>query len=138
MTTLAGRVRDERGLIGKIAILWLVLLALFVVAAIDTGSILYTRYKVADAADTASFEAASVYKETHDQRAALEAALAKVQELDPGARIPSKQGFVLNTQTGEVTVTVSKRSWTLLAGRIGFTKKYVKATATETNGPPTL
>jgi uncharacterized membrane protein len=134
----AGRAHDEQGLIGKIAILWLVLLALFIVAAIDTGSILYTRYKVADAADSASFEAASVYKDTHDQRAALAAALAKVEEVDPGARIPSKSGFVVNTQTGEVTVTVAKKSWTLLAGRIGFTQHYVKASATQTNGPPVL
>lgn len=127
--------RDERGLMGKIAILWLILLILLVIAAIDTGSILYTRYKVADAADGASFQAATVYNDTHNQRAALQAAVAKVKELTPGAHLTA---FKLDTKTGDVTVTITKKSWSLLAGRLPFTQKYVKVTETATNQPSTF
>ena len=135
MRSLAERARDERGLMGKIAILWLALLVLFVVAAIDTGSILYTRYKVADAADEASFEAATVYKDTRNQQVALQAALTKVKELTPGAHLAA---FKLDAKTGEVTVTVTKEAWSLLAARLPFTEEYVRATETATNGPPVL
>jgi Flp pilus assembly protein TadG len=137
MTSLAERARDERGLMGKIAILWLVLLALFVVAAIDTGSILYSRFKVADAADTASFEAATAYGQGQDSRVALQVATDKVAELLPDAHIP-KDGVVINAETGEVTVTVVRKAWTLVAGRLGFTKHFTKVSATDTNGPSTL
>lgn len=128
---------DERGLVGKLAIVWLILLALFVVAAVDTGSILYTRFKVADAADAASFEAASTFQQTRSSQQALQAATDKVAELIPDAHIP-KNGVVIDPQSGEVTVTVVRRAWTLLAGRIAFTKHFVKATATDTSGPPTF
>lgn len=131
----AERARDERGLMGKITLLWLALLILLVIAAIDTASILYTRYKVSDAADEASFQAATVYKDTSNQQAALQAALAKVKELNPGAHLTA---FKVDPQTGEVTVTVTKRSWSLLAGRLPFTEKYVKVVETATNGPPVL
>jgi Flp pilus assembly protein TadG len=126
------RVRDERGLIGKISILWLALLILLIVAAIDTGSILYTRYKVAAAAEEASLRAATVYDDTHEQQAALRAAIAKVKEMAPTAHL---KAFELDTQTGQVTVTVTDRSWSLLAGRLPFTREYVKVTGTDTNGP---
>jgi Flp pilus assembly protein TadG len=135
MRLLGERARDERGLMGKITLLWLALLILLVIAAIDTGSILYTRYKVSDAADEASFQAATVYKDTNNQQAALQAALAKVKELTPGAHLAA---FKLDAKTGEVTVTVTKQAWSLLAARLSFTEKYVKATETATNGPPVL
>jgi Flp pilus assembly protein TadG len=134
MKSLTERARDERGLMGKITLLWLALLILLVIAAIDTGSILYTRYKVADAADEASFEAATVYKDTQNQQAALQAALAKVKELTPGAHLD----FKLDAKTGEVTLTVTKEAWSLLAGRLSFTERYVKVVETATNGPPVL
>src|SRR5581483_1006832 len=53
------RLREERGLMGKIMFVWLALLIVFLLAAWDTGSILLMRYKVSSAADDAAFEAAS-------------------------------------------------------------------------------
>jgi uncharacterized membrane protein len=129
--------RDERGLMGKIAIVWLLLFALFIVASIDVGSITLTRFKVANAADKAAFQAASTFKDSHDRNQALQAAEQAVQEQAPGAKI-ARGGFSIDVSTGEVTVKVVKRAWTLLAWRLSQTKAYTKAVATSTSGPPTL
>ena len=37
-----------------------------------------------------------------------------------------------------VTITVRKDAKTMLAGKLSFTKKYAKVSATETNGPTAL
>jgi uncharacterized membrane protein len=129
------RLSDERGLIGKIAILWFVLLALFVVAAWDTGSILLTRYKVSSAADAAALQAASVYHSTHNIKSAKQAAIDQVRQEMPGAKL-ARNGFKVDTANGNVTVT--KSASTLIAGRIGFLKHYTRTEATGTASAPTL
>lgn len=127
---------DERGLIGKIIIVWILLGVLLLVAGIDTAQILLTRFRVADAAQTAAFEAAATLKASRgDREASYRAALDAVAEADAGAKLTQ---FVIDAETGDVTVTVTKRASTLLAGRIALTKPLTKAKTTETAGPPTL
>jgi uncharacterized membrane protein len=131
-------VRDERGLVGKIVILWLVFLAAFVLAAFDAGSIALTRYKVTSAASDAALEAANVFKQSGDRNQAYQAAVELVNEDVPGARIPAKDGFSIDPQTGKVTIVVVKRASTLIAGRVGFLESLLRAKATETSGPSTV
>jgi uncharacterized membrane protein len=133
----AARLRDERGLMGKIAIVWFLLLTLFVVAAVDVGSVALTRFKVANAADKAAFQAAATFKNTADRNQAYQAAQEAVQQEAPGAKIPSN-GFAIDARTGDVTVKVVKRAWSLIAGRLSQTKPYTKVSATSTSEPPTL
>lgn len=133
----AERLRDERGLMGKIAIVWLLLLVLFVVAAIDTGSIALTRFKVANAADEAAFQAASEFKGSADRLKALEAAQQVIEKDVPSAKIPA-DGFTIDPHTGDVTVKVAKKAWSLLAGRLSLTRPYTKVSASSTSPPPTL
>lgn len=131
------RLSDQRGLVGKILVVWLLILALFVVASIDTISILYTRFKVADAAQSASFDAASAYKTTHSRTEAEKAALTTIEATAPGARlVPSS--FVIDPATGDVTLTVVKKVGTILVGRIGFLRHFTKASSTDTSSPPSL
>ena len=130
-----GRLHDQRGLIGKILIVWLLILALFLVASYDTISILYTRFKVADAAQSASFDAASAYKTTRDPAEARKVALTTIQQTASGAKLVS---FVIDPATGDVTLTVSKKAGSILAGRIGFLKHFTKAVSTDTSSPPAL
>ncbi|MEW6059676.1 MAG: pilus assembly protein TadG-related protein, partial [Actinomycetota bacterium] len=109
MRSAQEHIRDERGLMGKITILWFVLLAVFVVAAWDTASILITRYKVQSAAEAAAVEAATAYKSTNDVEAAKQAALDQIEQQMPGAKL-TRDGFKLDPVNGNVTVTVSKRA----------------------------
>ena len=130
--SVRGRAREERGLVGKLLAIWLALLALLGLAAFDTAQILLARYRVADAAQEASFQAASALRETGDRQAALEAALAAVVDRDEGARVAR---FSIDDQTGQVTVTVTKRASTLIARHLSFLKDLTKASATDTSEP---
>jgi uncharacterized membrane protein len=122
---------------GKIALVWLLLLAVFVVAAVDVGAIALTRFRVANAADKAAFQAASEFKDSQDRVKAFEAASQVVEDDVPGAKIPA-DGFSLDPASGDVTVTVVDRSWSLVAGRLSYTRSYTKVAATSTSAPPTL
>jgi Flp pilus assembly protein TadG len=135
MTQVRDRPGPEAGLVGKLLIVWLLVAALVVVAAIDTGTILLARYRAANAAQDASFQAASVYHETKDRRKATEAALASIEEKDGGAKLAA---LAIDPATGKVTVTVKDHVSTLIAGRLDFTEGFTRVTVQDTSEPPTL
>jgi uncharacterized membrane protein len=120
---------DERGLVGKILALWLVLGLVLLVVAYDVVQVGIARYRVADTAQTAAYEAASTLRSTRgDRTAAYQAAITVVEE--DGVRLVE---FVIDPQTEAVTVTVSDKASTLLVGRIGFLKGFAKARSSETS-----
>lgn len=125
-------IREERGLVSKILVIWLLLMVVLGLAAFDTVRILLARYKVSDAAQEASFEASNELHRSGDRRAALEAALAAVADKDKGARVTQ---FTIDPQKQQVTVTVTKKVSTLVAGRVGFLQGFTKATASDTSEP---
>jgi uncharacterized membrane protein len=127
-------VRGERGLVGKLAVVYMLVLGLFLLAAFDAGSIALTKYKVTSAAEDAALQAATTFKETGDRNKAYRTALQFVDQDAPGASIP-KDGFAINRVNGQVTVTVVKKAATLLASRIAAVKRFVVASATSTSGP---
>ncbi len=122
---------DERGLVGKLLVLWLVLGALFLVLAYDGVQIALTRFRVAQAAESAAFEGATTLRTTRgDRQAALRAAEEAVEREDPDLRLV---GFLIDPQDHSVTVTVTDKAATLLAGRIGFLRSFTRARTTETS-----
>lgn len=128
---------EEAGVVGKIIVLWLVVVALLGVAFIDAGSIAFTKFGLADVASAAARQAANTYRGDRNVAAACQAAVTSIADSDPGAKL-GKKGCLVNEQTGAVTITVRKQAKTILAGRFGFTKRFAKVTATETNGPTSL
>ena len=119
---------DERGLIGKILLIWLVILGLVVVALIDGGSIVLARLRTNDLARDAAFAAEERFSETGRQRQAVRAALATIAETDEDARLVELEV----SGRGDVTVVVSDRAGTLLVGRLGFFEDLATATASDT------
>ena len=133
--TAMGRVHgDERGLVGKILVLWLVLAALLAVLAFDGVRIAITKFRVADAAQNAAFESATTLRQTHgDRDAAYRAAQETVAEEDETFRLV---GFEIDLRTNEVRVTVVKKAPTILVERIGFLSSLTRARTTETSSAP--
>ena len=122
------RVRtDERGLIGKILLIWLVILGLIVVALIDGGSIVLARLRTNDLARDAAFAAEERFSETGRRRQAVRAALTTIAETDEDARLVELEV----SGRGDVTVVVSDRAGTLLVGRLGFFEDLAMATASD-------
>jgi uncharacterized membrane protein len=131
-------VRGQSGLLGKLTIFWLIVLAVIAVAVIDFASITTTRFHLADAASTAALEAAGTFKNTEDVKQACQMAADTLATADPAIRFNPSADCLINPSNGNVTITVKKEAHTFLAGRLGFTQKYTKVVDTETSAPPTL
>jgi hypothetical protein len=122
--------RDERGLIGKILVLWLVVLAIVAVAAIDGGSILVAHVRTAELARDAASAGAQAFADSENRQDALTSALASVADADENARV---RDFRVSRR-GEVTLTVTDRAGTLLVGRIGFLEDLAEVSASASSG----
>jgi Flp pilus assembly protein TadG len=111
----SGWFRDDRGLIGKILLVWLLLLAVLVVGAIDAGSILLARSRTADLAKDASVSAAEALRQNGDEEQAKLAALDTIADADEPVRLKS-----IDVGLREVTVVLVVHADTLVVGRIPF------------------
>jgi Flp pilus assembly protein TadG len=129
--------RDETGLIGKIAIVWLLVLALLGVGAIDAASIAFTTYKLSDVGTAAAAEGALIFKRTHDIRDTCDRVQQVVTKQDPAVKL-TQAGCSVERPTGLVTVEIRKRASTLVAQRIPWTEKFAVVEVSETAGPPSL
>jgi len=130
--------RDQRGAVGTLIVVWIVITAFIGIAVIDASSIFLTRFRLSDVASSAATQAANAYHGNHSIQGACQAAVQSITADDPQAQLAKKDGCVVNPTTGQVTITVRKAAKTILAGRLSFTKHYAKVVATETNGPSTL
>lgn len=117
------RLSDERGLVGKIIVLGLVLAAIAVIVAIDGGSILLARSRAEDLADDASASASQAYQQTGDEEAAKLAALDTIADADEPVRLKR-----IDVRRRTVTVVITTRADTLVVGRIPLFDDLVRLT----------
>jgi uncharacterized membrane protein len=127
----------QTGAVGMMIIIWLAVVILLGITAIDAGSIAFTKFRLADVASSASTQAANAFRASPNVASACQAAEASIAADDASAKL-AKKGCVIDAQSGAVTITVRKEAKTMIAGRLGFTKKFTKVSATETNGPTAL
>jgi uncharacterized membrane protein len=127
----------QTGAVGMMIMVWLAVVVLLGIAAIDAGSIAFTKFRLADVASTASTAAANAFRTNPNTVTACQAAEASIAAEDASARL-AKKGCIVNAQTRTVTITVRKEAKTIIASHLGPTKKFTKVSATETNGPTAL
>ncbi len=125
---------DQRGLVGKMMIVWLLLVAVLAVGAIDAGSIALTKFKLSSVAVEAASDGAVAYRNGADAEGACLAAQATVTATQPDLHM-GRNFCEVNPTTGQVTITLRTTAGTILAGRVEFTKHYTIVVQTETNGP---
>jgi uncharacterized membrane protein len=106
-------VSDERGLVGKLIITALVMLAVLAIVAVDGGSILLARSRAETVADGASASAAQAYRETGDEEAAKLAALDTIANAGEPVRLKR-----IDVGRRAVTVVVTTRADTMVVGKI--------------------
>jgi len=107
------RLSHDRGLVGKLIILWLVLAATVVIVAIDGGAILLARSRAEDLADDAAASASQAYRQTGDEEAAKLAALYTIA--DAGEPVRLKR---VDVGRRTVTVVITTHADTFVVGRI--------------------
>lgn len=128
------RWHDQTGLVGKAAVVWLLLTAVLGVAAVDTVSIALTTFKLSEVATDAASDAAVAYRSRSNALEACEIARTRVETQAPALKI-GRSGCEVDAATGRVTVTLKAVAGTVLAGRFGPTQDYTMVLVSETNGP---
>lgn len=121
---------DERGLVGKLLVLWLLLLVVLGLAAVDAGSILMLRVRTGDLAGDAANAAADEFAASRDRHEAKLAALGTIAESDDHARLRR-----IEVRRGAVTVEVSSRAETIVVGRVPFLDDLATVSVTRTGAP---
>jgi hypothetical protein len=127
--------RDQTGMVGKIAFVWLLIGALFIVSAFDGIAIAFTKYHVEDLAGNAASVAAMNYKGSRKATDACDAATTYVTDHDKEAHIPT-DGCSIDPDTGIATVTVRKVANTLVAQRLSFTRDFTHLESSQSVEPP--
>ena len=123
--------RDDRGLVGKILLVWLLLLVVLVVGAIDAGSILLARSRAADLAEDASVSAAAAFAQSGDEEQAKLAALDTIADADEPVRLKR-----IGVGRREVTVVLVVHADTLVVGRIPFLDDLARVTVSGSTAAP--
>ena len=123
--------RDDRGLVGKMLLVWLLLLAVLVVGAIDAGSILLTRTRADDLAKDASVSAAEALRQSGDEEQAKLAALDTIADADEPVRLKR-----IGVGRREVTVVLVVHADTLVVGRIPFLDDLARVTVSGSTAAP--
>jgi len=131
MRASSRRLRDDRGLVGKILLVWLVLLVVLVVGAIDAGSILLARSRAADLAEDASVSAAAAFAQSGDEEQAKLAALDTIADADEPVRLKR-----IGVGRREVTVVLVVHADTLVVGRIPFLDDLARVTVSGSTAAP--
>jgi Flp pilus assembly protein TadG len=134
MTEVRTRLRDERGFVGRLMVVWLVLLAVVVVTGIDAVSIALTTIKTSSAADKAAVRAAAEFKVEDSLREAFDAATEQLSEDMPDAKL-DPENFEIDPSTGRITLTVTAKATTLIAKRVSFLKHLTKVSETSSGAP---
>ena len=131
---------DESGMVGKVIVIWLLLVALLGVVALDGASIMFTKFRLDDAAGLAASAAATAFRNGSTVAASCDAAQQAALDDDAGISFPANttKWCKVDTQTGEFTITLHKQAKTILAGRLSFTRSYARVVQKETAGPATL
>jgi hypothetical protein len=128
---------DETGLVGKIIVIWLLVVGLLGVIAIDAASILFARFRLADTATVAAVTAANRYRSTRDQDRACGDARSVV-ERDAADAVMSRNFCRIDRATGEVTIVLRQEANALVADLLPFTEDFTKIVVKETGRPATL
>ena len=130
--TTAARWRDERGLVGKAIVMLLVVIVLVGIAAVEAGSIIFTKLSLENTASTVAADGARELAASHDQSDACKAAAASLQQHDPNAELKE---CTANTTTDVILIKLRKVAPTLIVRRVGFLRKLGVVKATEQTGP---
>ncbi len=131
------RLSDERGMLGKLAVAWVIVAALIVIGLVDGASILVTRLHLSDVAGAAAIAGATDLAANHDAKHACDTAAASIQASDKDVKL-GRSFCTVDTAKGDVTISLHKEAKTILVGRLSFTKHWAVIKDSETNGPSSV
>lgn len=127
----SGSLHDQAGMIGKIALLWIIGLLLVSLLILDGLSIVLTTFKLSNTAQAAATTAANTYKTLQDVPKACQA--AELDVLHDNLAVPQGEAWCkVNTNTGVATIALRTTASSLVLARLSFTEDYTKISVKET------
>ncbi|HEX3298859.1 MAG TPA: pilus assembly protein TadG-related protein [Actinomycetota bacterium] len=125
---------DQAGLIGKVAIIWIVVLLVIGLLVLDGISIVLTTFKLSSTAQGAASTAATNYHSLHD---ATKACLAAEPDLlTDNVDVPKNATWCkIDPTSGQATITLKTTASSLILGRISFTKGLTEVEVKEEAAP---
>lgn len=130
-------VRDEAGVVGKAAVIWLLFAAVLVVAMLDIVSIGRSTFRLSEVATEAASDGAAAYRSGRDEVRACQAVTESIEAEAPDLKL-GRNGCHVDAETGRVTVTLRTTADTIVAGRFGPTRPYTRIIVIEANGPANI
>ena len=128
---------DQAGLIGKIAVFWIIGLLLVSLLVLDGLSIVLTTFKLSSTAQAAATTAATTYKNVHNVSDAC--AAAQLDVLRDNLPPPEGAGWCkVDPATGIATISLHTTASSLVLRRLSFTEDYTKVSVKETAEPSSL
>jgi hypothetical protein len=112
---------DQAGLIGKVAIIWIVVLLVIGLLVLDGISIVLTTFKLSSTAQGAASTAATTYHSVHDATKACQA--AEPDLLNDNVDVPKNNTWCkIDPTSGQATIVLKTTASSLILGRISFTR----------------
>ena len=135
MTRPASRsLHDQAGLIGKVAIVWIIVLLLVGLLVLDGISIVLTTFSLSSTAQGAASTAATTYHSTHDATKACQA--AEPDLLNDNVDVPKNAAWCrIDPASGQATITLKTTASSLILGRFSFTEHFTQIEAKEEAAP---
>jgi hypothetical protein len=125
---------DQAGLIGKVAVIWIVVLLVVGLLVLDGISIVLTTFNLSSAAQGAASTAATTYHNVPDETKACEA--AGVELLQDNVSPPNNDTWCkIDATSGQATITLKSTASSLVLGRLSFTRDLTKVEVKEDATP---
>ena len=125
---------DEAGLIGKVAVFWIVLLLVVGLLVLDGISIVLTTFRLSSTAQGAASTAATQYHNLHDTTDACR--VAEGDLITDSVTVPDNDKWCkIDTGSGVATITLKTTASTLVLGRFSFTRDFTDVNVKETAEP---
>jgi Putative Flp pilus-assembly TadE/G-like len=125
---------DQAGMIGKIAIVWIVVLLLVGLLILDGISIVLTTFRLSNTAQAAASTAATTYKNTHDAKDACVAAESDL--ITDAVTVPTNESWCkIDPTNGQATISLKSTASALVLGRLSFTRDLTKVSVKESAEP---
>jgi hypothetical protein len=125
---------DQAGMIGKIAIVWIVVLLLVGLLILDGISIVLTTFRLSNTAQAAATTAATTYKNTQDAKDACIAAEGDL--ISDAVPVPTSDAWCkIDTSNGQATISLKSTASALVLGRLSFTRDLTKVSVKESAQP---
>jgi hypothetical protein len=126
--------RGQSGLVGKILVVWLLLVGLVAVVAVDAASVAITTFRLSDTASNAATAGAAVLRGQRARDHVCDDAREVIEAEDPDLEI-GRAFCKVDLQTETVTITLKQRAPTILAGRLSFSEDLTTIVVKETGRP---